>query len=76
MAAHGTSTKKAQAAISLPGREHVIDGVRVSTARTYRLEIPDQFPPEVLKRVHKDNERFASIVRDHPREVGQLLEAA
>ena len=29
-----------------------------------------------LTRVHKDYERFASIVRDHPREVGQLLEAA
>ena len=25
----------------------------------------DQFPPEVLKRVHKDYERFASIVMDH-----------
>lgn len=76
VAAQWTSTKKAQAAISQPGWEHIIDGVGVSTTRTYRLEILDQFPPEVLKRVHKDYECFASIVRDHSREVGQLLEAA
>ena len=48
-AAQWTSTKKAQAAIGLPGWEHIIDGVGVSTARTCRLEIPDQFPPEGLE---------------------------
>lgn len=70
-----TTSGKLHGVVGVSGLAHTTDGLTVLTDRTFRLELPRHFTPDIIQRMQKDFEGVAAILREHPQEATDILEA-
>lgn len=63
------------AEVHAPGKAKTIDGTETFLKRLIRIEVPQEFTPEVIGRMKRDCERFAEILGNHPEDSAELFKA-